>query len=301
MRKINRKGYMLVEIIVSFSIAFVILISLTNLVLKFKDVNEDTYYETKYLKDKNLITRNIMDDLDNAVVTKITMPDKNTIDFYIVRNYTTNPKTPSKIQRRLAIIREDGKTKIKYGQIEKNDDGTVVFNTDDVSYYEKDIEASLTVGDLDVTDKEGTFSVRIPMKSIYTDGTYDINIFSKRVYRLDVNFNVNGEPFNYGYYIDNENRNPNQAILLVDFKVNDNEYLQENDAYFHLEYKSHIELTKLSVRHIEERDDDYYVDYGEIDQDLIIVLYYDSNLNLLKREDCFSTATSTNCKEEYLS
>ena len=63
MIKMNRNGYMLVEIIVSFSIAFVIFISLTNLVLKFKDVNEETYYETKYLKDKTLITRNIMNDL----------------------------------------------------------------------------------------------------------------------------------------------------------------------------------------------------------------------------------------------
>ena len=62
--KINKKGYMLVEIIVSFVLAFSIAMYLLNLTIKFKDTNEEIYYSAQYFKDRNLVVRNIMDDLD---------------------------------------------------------------------------------------------------------------------------------------------------------------------------------------------------------------------------------------------
>ena len=84
--KLNKKGYMLIEIIVSFALAFVIFIFLANLLIKFKNTNEDLSYETKYLRDKNLITRNIMDDLERGAVTEVIAEDYK-VDFNLLIGY----------------------------------------------------------------------------------------------------------------------------------------------------------------------------------------------------------------------
>ena len=58
--KLNRKGYMLVEIIIASVLAFGIAYYLLNLTYKFKNTNADVYESYYYMKDKILITKNIM-------------------------------------------------------------------------------------------------------------------------------------------------------------------------------------------------------------------------------------------------
>ena len=169
MIKMNRNGYMLVEIIVSFSIAFVIFISLTNLVLKFKDVNEETYYETKYLKDKTLITRNIMNDLEKVNVVDVSSQDNELIlDVEIENDEGTTIE-----QRKLKIDKD--KNTITYGKWAGSN-----FVTDDVSYYSKKVESSLMLEGLDDCSNkdDGYFCAKIKVSSVYNDDNYDIKLYS---------------------------------------------------------------------------------------------------------------------------
>ena len=89
--KLNKKGYMLVEIIVSFVLAFSIAMYLLNLTIKFKDTNDEIYYSAKYFKDRNLITRNIMNDIERGKVSNVTL-SSNVLSF------------------KLTILKDDGTT-----------------------------------------------------------------------------------------------------------------------------------------------------------------------------------------------
>ena len=63
MKKLNNKGYMLVEIIIASVIAFSVAYYLINLTIKFKNQNSDLYNNTIIKNDKVNITKNIMNDI----------------------------------------------------------------------------------------------------------------------------------------------------------------------------------------------------------------------------------------------
>ena len=77
--KLNRKGYMLVEMILASVIAMSIAYYLLNLTYKFKDKNEDIYNSTVLIADKILITKNIMNDFDGKIVELDSKTDKEII------------------------------------------------------------------------------------------------------------------------------------------------------------------------------------------------------------------------------
>ena len=64
MKKLNNKGYMLVEIIIASVIAFSVAYYLINLTIKFKNQNSDLYNNTIIKNDKVNITKNIMNDIE---------------------------------------------------------------------------------------------------------------------------------------------------------------------------------------------------------------------------------------------
>lgn len=61
MKKINNKGYMLVEIILAFSIAFVLIYFMMDLIVKLKNKNDDLMVETLVRTDQTIITNELME------------------------------------------------------------------------------------------------------------------------------------------------------------------------------------------------------------------------------------------------
>jgi len=184
--KLNRKGYMLVEIIVSFVLAFSIAMYLLNLTIKFKDTNEDIYYSTRYLKDKNLITRGIMSDLENFVISEVLVNRGENEDVLILKFGSLVGEEV--LNDRKIVVNRDTNT-ITYGTINYDVvDPTVSYFLEDSSYYTKKLESSLIIGkmvscdDEDIMDvSDGYFCVRIPISSMYDDYSYDINLFSTNI------------------------------------------------------------------------------------------------------------------------
>ena len=167
--KLNQKGYMLVEIIISFAIAMTIAFFLINLTIKFKNEEQDIYYSSKYISDKLAITKNIMNDLEENAIIEIGPCDGNCINFTVI---TEDGKEES---RRLEITGKE----IKYGKV--GDDG---YDTEDVSYFSKEIEKSLQLDPnsikINVPSQETNyFTIEIPFYSLYNDEDYSIKLFAK--------------------------------------------------------------------------------------------------------------------------
>ena len=150
---------------------------LLNLTIKFKDNNENIYYSTKYLSDKTLVTRNIMNDLETGVIKNVTSTNGG-YPYEITFELLTSDETTSGL-RKLKIL----KNVIEYGKFNETENK---FITSDVSYYKKELDKSLITETPIINIEDNTFSVRIPISSMYIDETYDIVLLASSVGKEDI-------------------------------------------------------------------------------------------------------------------
>ena len=176
--KLNQKGYMLVELVLSSVLAMTIALYLINLTYQFKNKNEDIYQSITYSKDKIAITKNIMNDLDNQIVTFIKTDSTKTGDKTIYNNYLTviSKKDSTENFRNIQIVQSKEGTSIFYGKWNKN---TNSFDKSDVSYYEKELDKSLIVRNVKVEFEKNSnyLSIIIPTESMYTKDRYNVTLF----------------------------------------------------------------------------------------------------------------------------
>lgn len=205
---------MLVEIILSSVLAISIAYYLLNLTYKFKNTNEDIYQSIKYVNTKNLITKNIMNDLEEKNISfVISGKDASGNDYVEFKKEC--------IDTRLTIKKEtDGTTKVIYGEYTNN-----VYNTNSTSYYEKQIPTSLVVGSLTVKNTSDALEIKIPITSMYSDDNYDIKLFAskKKEYGLNIILKVDDKTYTKGYPQDTMSSSQIQFAV----KVND-----EDKGYF---------------------------------------------------------------------
>lgn len=180
--KLNRKGYMLVEIIISAALAMGIAYYLLNLTYKFKNVDEDVYQSIIYVTDKDVITKNIMNDLERGTISNVIFQTGSIsrVTFQLNLTPTSLDESPRVEQRRLEIKQDSlGKWQIQYG---KWNPATSTYDTADVSYYLHQIEESLIVDTSHITIKNSTHSlaIQIPIYSIYNDDRYTIKLFAQK-------------------------------------------------------------------------------------------------------------------------
>lgn len=181
MRRLNNKGYMLVEIIVASVIAFSVAYYLLNLTYKFKDKSEDIYYSTTMLSDKINITKNIMNDLEK-------IPDKNSVTLVQGTNNNTYTITikgkddkNSGIISRTIKVSKDATT--QQWQIEYGSFTTGEFNTNDKSYYKKVLDKSFEVSNVICEPTQNdtyAYKIIIEINSLYTNDSNDIILFVNR-------------------------------------------------------------------------------------------------------------------------
>ncbi len=169
MKKLNNKGYMLIEIILASVITFAIAFSLMNLIISFKNKNEDLYNETSILSDKISITKNIMDDLKNYKIVKIETDNTSTkkiIDLKVIL------KNDNIIKNKRIEIESN---KITYGDYDTTENKIITGNK---SYYKKEILNSTEVGEAIITkdEDEKAITISIPISSIYSSNKHDIKL-----------------------------------------------------------------------------------------------------------------------------
>ena len=85
MKRLNNKGYMIVEIIVSATIAMTIAYFMMDLIVKLKEKYDYVQYDTILMTDKTVITNEILGDLYNREICSA-VKDGNSIKFIMKDN-----------------------------------------------------------------------------------------------------------------------------------------------------------------------------------------------------------------------
>lgn len=152
---LNNKGYMLVEVIIASVMALVVAYFLIDVTIKMVNKNNDYYLKSVLLADKNIITKEIMDDFNdsNIYVTNIEYLDNTDYKKGIKITFSNGDKKELKIES----------NKIIYGN------------------YIKQFNENITIGDIDITHEQDneTLSIKIPAYSNYSDEDYGIKIAIK--------------------------------------------------------------------------------------------------------------------------
>lgn len=173
--KLNKKGYMLIEIVLSSVLAMSIALYLLNLTYQFKNKDEDIYQSITYSSDKIAITKNIMNDLENQVIINIVK--KSNSEVLLTTNSTgieetrklqiTNPSTNESQNQEITIT---------YGKYKNN-----TFDTSDVSYYQKKLQKSLLFKGIEITNSNANIvTIKIKFESMYNDDDYSIKLLAKK-------------------------------------------------------------------------------------------------------------------------
>ena len=160
-KKLNNKGYMLIEIIFASVISFSVAYYLLNLTYKFKDLNEDVYMSTAFSNDKILIEKNIMNDLANINIVNISVIS------------TGSTKTVE------LILEDNSKRKIEINKSSRTINYSKWNGTEYTTYYKKTLNSSLDIGNVTITDTNKNVKIIIPVTSKYSTEKYSIRIYFK--------------------------------------------------------------------------------------------------------------------------
>jgi len=161
MKKLNNKGYLIVEIIVASVLAMTIGYFLIRLVIKFSAQQEDTYMTTKYISDKNILTTMIIQDVEKLGVKEIEIAEKKV-------TFTFNDSSSKEL-----II--DSNNKITY-------DG-----------YIQQFDNSLTFGIINIEYNDNYISINIPMTTNYSNEDYGIKLLIQN-YEIIIKERINATP-----------------------------------------------------------------------------------------------------------
>ena len=264
---LNRKGYMLVEIVVSSVLAISIGYYLCNLTFKFNDKNEDMYQSYFFMSDKVLLTKNIMSDLEKGNVVGIYEKEDN----YIIFDFLVNEE----ISKRKLLISNN---KISYGKVMMDDMGEYIFDKDDISYYEKKLENYLVIDNINYVVEE-YLNIKIPVKSIYKDIDYGLKISAKRKFKFDVSIEINGTI-------------SNNSNILFGIMINNKDLGLVNDLCDYYAKNTTIKIYELVINGTKIDIEDIIINSFDTNKDIYLNLNFDTNLKYLnytiKKDDLIS-------------
>lgn len=159
MLKLNRKGYITIEVILSSVLAFAIAFFLIDITAKLVNKTDDAYLDTVLMTDKALIIKNIKECIENDIKANGRIED-----FYLY-------------EKELEIFFNDGgSSKLK---IEVNDNKTnIIYESRDnpLNKYEKELNSNLK--DLSIIYGKEDYYAYITIKAIniFSDKNNNINI-----------------------------------------------------------------------------------------------------------------------------
>ena len=162
MKKLNRRGYMTVEIIIASVIAFSIAFFLMEITMKLVDVTDNEYVSTNFMTDKALVMNNIRKNLkkDIAEYEKI---DSIKCKGNYCEIYFDRSGGPTEA-RRIVIDTKD--SIIKY--TDNLDNGTVI--------YSKTLDNGIKINSLTGGVSGSYIYFQIKCTNIFSDEDYNINI-----------------------------------------------------------------------------------------------------------------------------
>lgn len=148
--KLNRKGYMTIEIILAAVITFFIAFFLIDITMDLSGTTDDAYTDTVLVTDKALITKNIKENLESDI------RDSGCIKNVDCRN--NNCYIDMEHSRKVLSIY----------------DNKIVYRGNN-SYF-KDLDERLSNVKLTSTNSDNYYNFKISGTNIFVDDNYDMNI-----------------------------------------------------------------------------------------------------------------------------
>lgn len=164
MRKLNRKGYLTVEVIISAVLAFVIAYFLIEITVQLINKTDNAYQDTVLMTDKALITKNIKELLESDIASRggIKKIEKKGENYFVI---TFNDDTNKKIE-----IKDSN---LYYGDEEYRK------RLDDKLEYKLVINS---ITGVQTYDTDGYLNFALTATSIYLDDDYGFNfsVYNKK-------------------------------------------------------------------------------------------------------------------------
>lgn len=154
MKKLNRKGYLTIEIILASVMAVVIAFFLIDLTMKLVDTTDNAYADTVLVTDKALVIKNIKENLEKDICSRGAITSVNCTNNAC--NITMNDN--SVITLSVSVT------------------DNVVRYTGSESYTKK-IDNSLSNIKLTSSNSNNYYNFKISGENIFVDENYDMNIF----------------------------------------------------------------------------------------------------------------------------
>ena len=179
----NRKGYLMVEVVVATVIAVSISFFLINIVMNIMSKTDDITEELKYMTVNTSISKVLEEDLSHFQISELSF-NSSSKEVYFTYNFCpeNEEKLCENIRKKILITKENNKTYFKYGSIKEDNS----FDTDDTSYYVREIPKELTLDEIIFSDNKDLYPnaniydsilvVTIPMRNIFENKNYDIKV-----------------------------------------------------------------------------------------------------------------------------
>ena len=185
--KLNRRGYIAVEIILASIVSITIAVFLIDITIRLVNRTDNNYIDTIFVSDKALLTKNIKEEIENDI------SNKGVIDSIICSNSNCNIIFNDRSSKELSI---EG-NKVTYGSYTKEVDkrlGGVVKVNSSISYDKKYIIINITFTNI---FDDSDYSVIVPIsnkKYPPTLAKYITNLYTKASKTKAQN---NGIEYNY--------------------------------------------------------------------------------------------------------
>ena len=152
MKKLNRKGYLTIEIILASVMAVVIAFFLIDLTMKLADTTDNAYADTVLVTDKALVIKNIKENLEKDICSRGAITSVNCTNNAC--NITMNDNSVITLSVTDNVVRYTGSES-----------------------YTKKIDNSLSNIKLTSSNSNNYYNFKISGKNIFVDENYDMNIF----------------------------------------------------------------------------------------------------------------------------
>ena len=100
MRRLNNRGYLIVELILASVLAMTVAYFLLNLVVKMSSKNQDLYVETALLTDKAIMTNLVMEDVNKYTLVGVSQSGNSV-------NFDFKDKDNNDIKKKLVVDTDD--------------------------------------------------------------------------------------------------------------------------------------------------------------------------------------------------
>ena len=175
MKKLNNKGYMLVEVIISSAIALVMAYFLVEITVKLVNKNNDYYEQSVFVSDKNILTKSIMD-VFNDEYFELVKVDYNNGSNSVNFTFQYYDYYYKEMKQEVFTLTIDGNV-VSYGCDDEEDYS-----------YKKELSSDLIVGPLNIntyvvpgvnytdTVNNALLFIKLPAYTNYSDEDYGLNL-----------------------------------------------------------------------------------------------------------------------------